>query len=53
MYRDALVKIKNIRLHCVDYFLREILTDMVNEGTSSPIDIRRITQEALEHGEGA
>lgn len=53
MYRDALVKIKNIRLHCVDYFLREILTDMVNEGTSSPIDIKRITQEALEHGEGA
>ncbi|MNW47790.1 5'-deoxynucleotidase YfbR [compost metagenome] len=53
MYRDALVKIKNIRLRCVDYFLREILTDMVNEGTSSPIDIRRITQEALEHGEGA
>ncbi|WP_068785533.1 YfbR-like 5'-deoxynucleotidase [Paenibacillus phocaensis] len=49
MYRDALVKIKNIGLHCVDYFLREILTDMVNEGTTSPIDIKRITQEALEH----
>ncbi|MDU4695929.1 MULTISPECIES: YfbR-like 5'-deoxynucleotidase [Paenibacillus] len=48
MYRDALVKIKNIRLHCVDYFLREILTDMVNEGTTSPIDIKQITQEALE-----
>ncbi|MGG6311667.1 YfbR-like 5'-deoxynucleotidase [Paenibacillus macerans] len=49
MYRDALVKIKNIKLECVDYFLREILTDMVNEGTTSPIDIKRITQEALEH----
>jgi putative hydrolases of HD superfamily len=52
MYRDALVKIKNIDLHCVDYFLREILTDMVNEGTTSPIDIKRITQEALEHESG-
>ncbi|MCM3697984.1 MULTISPECIES: YfbR-like 5'-deoxynucleotidase [Paenibacillus] len=48
MYRDALVKIKNIKLKCVDYFLSEILTDMVNEGGMSPIDIKRITQEALE-----
>lgn len=48
MYRDALVKIKNIPLQCVDYFLAEILTDMVNEETLSPIDIKRITQEALE-----
>ncbi|WP_334071415.1 YfbR-like 5'-deoxynucleotidase [Paenibacillus sp. A14] len=47
MYRDALVKIKNIPLKCVDYFLAEILTDMVNEETLSPIDIKRITQEAL------
>lgn len=48
MYRDALVKIKNIKLKCVDYFLSEILTDMVNEGGMSPIDIKRITKEALE-----
>lgn len=47
MYRDALVKIKNIKLKCVDYFLQEILTDMVNEETMSSIDIKRITQEAL------
>lgn len=52
MYRDALIKIKNIRLHCVDYFLREILTDMVLEGTSSPIDIKQITEEALEQAGG-
>ncbi|GBK66166.1 hypothetical protein PbDSM24746_61700 [Paenibacillus macerans] len=48
MYREALMKIKNIKLKCVDYFLSEILTDMVNEGGMSPIDIKRITQEALE-----
>ncbi|MBP1905771.1 putative hydrolase of HD superfamily [Paenibacillus turicensis] len=47
MYHDALVKIKNIKLHCVDYFLNEILTDMVNEETISSIDIKRITNEAL------
>lgn len=47
MYRDALVKIKNIKLKCVDYFLQEILTDMVNEETLSSIDIKRITKEAL------
>lgn len=47
MYHDALVKIKNIKLHCVDYFLNEILTDMVNEETISSIDIKRITKEAL------
>ncbi|MUG24714.1 HD domain-containing protein [Paenibacillus macerans] len=49
MYREALMKIKNIKLKCVDYFLSEILTDMVNEGGMSPIDIKRITQEALEN----
>ncbi len=47
MYRNALVKIKNIRLHCVDYFLDHILPDMVHEGTFSTIDIKRITEEAL------
>lgn len=49
MYRDALVKIKHIKLKCVDYFLSEILTDMVNEETMSSIDIKRITKEALEN----
>ncbi|MFD1989344.1 YfbR-like 5'-deoxynucleotidase [Paenibacillus nicotianae] len=47
MYRNALVKIKHIDLHCVDYFLNEILPDMVNEESLSPIDIKRITEEAL------
>ncbi len=47
MYRNAIVKIKNIRLHCVDYFLEHILPDMVHEGTFSTIDIKRITEEAL------
>jgi len=47
MYRNALVKIKHIKLHCVAYFLEEILPDMVNEESLSPIDIKRITEEAL------
>ncbi|KHF34775.1 HD containing hydrolase-like enzyme [Paenibacillus sp. P1XP2] len=47
MYRSALIKIKQIKLHCVDYFLREILPDLVREGSQSPIDIERITNEAL------
>lgn len=47
MYRDALIKIKNIDLTCVRYFLEKILPDMVNEETMSPVDIKRITAEAL------
>ncbi|MFB5761566.1 YfbR-like 5'-deoxynucleotidase [Paenibacillus medicaginis] len=47
MYRSALVKIKDIRLHCVGYFLQRILPDIVNDGMSSTIDIRKITEEAL------
>ncbi|WP_019912727.1 YfbR-like 5'-deoxynucleotidase [Paenibacillus sp. HW567] len=47
MYRNALIKIKNIKLKCVEYFLAEILPDMVNEETLSPIDLRQITEEAL------
>ncbi|MDR0268090.1 YfbR-like 5'-deoxynucleotidase [Paenibacillus sp.] len=47
MYRSALIKIKQIKLHCVDYFLNEILPDMVREGSRSPIDIEQITNEAL------
>ncbi|QHT58958.1 HD domain-containing protein [Paenibacillus lycopersici] len=47
MYRYALIKIKGIRLHCVDYFLQHILPDLVSEGARSPIDIERITKEAL------
>jgi len=47
MYRNALIKIKQIQLHCVDYFLNNILPDMVNEGSKSPIDIAAITNDAL------
>ncbi|MGG1619564.1 YfbR-like 5'-deoxynucleotidase [Paenibacillus sp. NRS-1782] len=47
MYRNALVKIKNIQLKCVDYFLEHILPDMVKEETPSSIDIKKITEEAL------
>ncbi|WP_348622551.1 YfbR-like 5'-deoxynucleotidase [Paenibacillus polymyxa] len=47
MYRNALVKIKNIQLHCVNYFLENILPDMVKEETPSSIDIKKITEEAL------
>ncbi|AUO06542.1 hydrolase [Paenibacillus jamilae] len=47
MYRNALVKIKNIKLKCVEYFLENILPDMVKEETPSSIDIKKITEEAL------
>ena len=51
MYRQALVKIKNIRLHCVTYFLEKILPDLVHEGARGSINIRQITEEALAQGE--
>ncbi|BBI31283.1 YfbR-like 5'-deoxynucleotidase [Cohnella abietis] len=47
MYRSALIKIKKIKLHCVQYFLENILPDLVSEGSRSPIDIAKITNEAL------
>ncbi|MEK3881818.1 YfbR-like 5'-deoxynucleotidase [Paenibacillus sp. PL2-23] len=47
MYRDALIKINHIDLHCVRYFLNHILPDMVNDEIVSTVDIRRITDEAL------
>ncbi|MHA6485288.1 YfbR-like 5'-deoxynucleotidase [Paenibacillus sp. strain BS8-2] len=47
MYRHALLKISQIKLHCVDYFLDCILPDMVNDEIISPIDIRGITNEVL------
>lgn len=49
MYRDALIKIKNIKLYCVEYFLNRILPDMINDVVTSSIDIKRITEEALAH----
>ncbi|MFD0588443.1 YfbR-like 5'-deoxynucleotidase [Paenibacillus sp. GCM10027627] len=50
MYRNALIKISSIPLCSVDYFLNDILPDMVNDVMASAIDIRRITEEALEIG---
>ncbi|MBO2946157.1 HD domain-containing protein [Paenibacillus sp. F411] len=47
MYRHALIKIKNIDLHCVRYFLGHILPDIIEESQISPIDIKGITEEAL------
>ncbi|NGZ77071.1 YfbR-like 5'-deoxynucleotidase [Saccharibacillus alkalitolerans] len=47
MYRNALVKIKRIKLNCVDYFLEHILPEMINEETLSPVDLKLITKEAL------
>ncbi|KAA8998391.1 HD domain-containing protein [Paenibacillus spiritus] len=47
MYRLALIAIKKVPLHCVDYFLTHILPDMVAEGSRCPIDIEQITKEAL------
>ncbi|CAN7453934.1 HD domain-containing protein [Paenibacillus sp. LjRoot56] len=47
MYRNALIKIKNIDLFCVEYFLTNILPDMVNDEMASLVDIKRITEEAL------
>ncbi|WP_270167224.1 YfbR-like 5'-deoxynucleotidase [Paenibacillus sp. SYP-B4298] len=47
MYRQALIKIKQIKLHCVNYFLTSILPDMVNEGSMSKVNIKQITEEAL------
>ncbi|GBF77581.1 hydrolase [Paenibacillus sp. 598K] len=51
MYRQALVKIKGVRLHCVTYFLEQILPDLVREGARAPIDIRQITEEALAYSD--
>jgi putative hydrolase of HD superfamily len=48
MYREALIKIKKIELHCVDYFLNHILLDIVEESLNCPVDIKKITKEALE-----
>ncbi|MFF2532507.1 HD domain-containing protein [Brevibacillus sp. NPDC058079] len=47
MYRDALRAIKDINLKCVEYFLNEILPDMIEEEMMSSVDIKQITEEAL------
>lgn len=47
IYRKALISIKAIELHCVDYFLENVLPEMLNERINSPVDIRQITEEVL------
>lgn len=47
MYAEALRKISKIKLHCVQYFLDEILPDLISESENCPVDIRQITYEAL------
>lgn len=47
IYRKALISIKSIELHCVDYFLENVLPEMLNERINSPVDIRQITEEVL------
>jgi putative hydrolases of HD superfamily len=47
IYRKAIIKIKNIPLYSVEYFLENILPEMLDEKTNSLVDIRQITEEAL------
>ena len=47
IYRKALISIKSIDLHCVNYFLENVLPEMLNERINSPVDIRQITAEVL------
>ena len=48
IYRDALTSIKSFDyLSCVQYFFENILPDMINEDTTSTIDIKKITEEVL------
>ena len=46
-YKQALIKIKEVPLHSVDYFLDFVLPDMLNDKINSIIDIRKITEEIL------
>ena len=45
MYKYSLRDIKDIDLHCVNYFFQHILTEMLEE--DQLIDIRKITKEIL------
>lgn len=47
MYKNALKAIVKIDLHCVRYFVDVILQDMLNEELNSSVNIREITNEAL------
>ncbi|QQE80642.1 YfbR-like 5'-deoxynucleotidase [Alicyclobacillus sp. SO9] len=47
MYQEALSAIENVELHCVTYFMENILPDMLNEQHIFAVDLRRITHEVL------
>ncbi|PLS19214.1 hydrolase [Bacillus sp. M6-12] len=47
IYRKAIIKIKNIPLYSVEYFLNNILPEMLEEKSNSMVDIKQITEEAL------
>jgi len=47
MYKNALLAIKMIDLHCVDYIFQTILHEMLEENMNSMFDIREITEEII------
>lgn len=47
IYRNALTLIKEIPLYCVEYFLKTVLTEMMDEKLNSTVDIKQITEEVL------
>lgn len=47
IYRKALIAIKEIQLHCVEYFLQNVLPEMLEENGNAFVDIREITEEIL------
>lgn len=47
MYRNALLAIKQIELHCVDYIFDNILNEMLEDNMNTTVDIRQITKEIM------
>lgn len=47
IYKSALRAIKAIDLHCVRYFLENVLPEMMEENMNSSIDIKEITENVL------
>lgn len=47
IYSNALKQIKEIPLHCVDYFINNVLPEIMEDELNSTVDIRQITEEIL------
>lgn len=47
VYKQSLLQIKEIELHCVDYFFENILPEMIEEKSNASVDIKKITEEIL------